>query len=109
MMACPVPGLILRSARSCGRVSKDEGGREALPRRSIAVKPEKCAELVERGARGTEAVGRMRVVAVAQRQAAEQHVRLRDAQEFADHAVEPGPGFLRAGIEPVAARENHQR
>src|SRR6202035_1861431 len=66
-------------------------------------------ELVERGARRAEAVRRMRVVAVTDRDRAEQHVLGRNVQEVADRLVHARPRFLRTGVEPVAARQVHQR
>src|SRR5262249_19637031 len=66
------------------------------------------AEFVERGARRAEAVGRVRAVAVADRDGAKEHVGGRDRQELADDSVHARPGFLWAGVEPAAAREIHQ-
>ncbi len=51
----------------------------------------------------------MAVVAVAERHRAEQHLFGRHADETADEAMQPRPGFLRAGIEAVAAGEQLQR
>src|SRR5712672_760494 len=75
---------------------------------SVAFESDEGAELLDAGARRAEAVGRMRVVAVTDRDGAEQHVVGRDLQEGADRLVHAGPGFLRAGVEPIAARQIHQ-
>ena len=50
----------------------------------------------------------MRVVAVADGKRAEQHLLGRHFDECADDAMHARPGFLRAGIEAVAAGEEGQ-
>src|SRR5215211_4743425 len=50
----------------------------------------------------------MGVVAVADREAAEQHVRGWNLEKLADEAVEASPGLLRARVEPMAARQIHE-
>src|SRR5262249_55037955 len=61
------------------------------------------------GARRAEAVGRMVAVAISQRHATKQHLVGRQIKEFADDAMEARPRFLRARVEPVAARQIHER
>src|SRR5580704_6096950 len=73
-----------------------------------SLETKKLAELRKLRARRAKAVGRMSVVAVADRHGAEQHLFGRHGDEFADDAVHAGPGFLRAGIEAVAAGEERQ-
>src|SRR6266545_2908208 len=50
----------------------------------------------------------MIVVAVADRDAAKQHVVERNFQELADGPIDACPGFLRACVETVTAREIRQ-
>src|SRR5580704_18711672 len=73
-----------------------------------SLETEKLAELRELRARRAKAVGRMAVVAVADGDRAEQHLLGRHFDEFADDAMHAGPGFLRAGIEAVAAGKERQ-
>src|SRR5258707_12215689 len=61
------------------------------------------AELIQLRARRAEVVGLVLPIAVADRHAAEQHLVLRRFQEIADGIVEPRPGLLRTGVEPIAA------
>ena len=60
-------------------------------------------------ARGAEIVGLVLAVAVADGHAAEQHLVRRQLEEIGDGVVEPRPGFLRTGVEAVAARQICQR
>src|ERR1051326_963071 len=76
---------------------------------SVPFESDEAAELLRGGARRAEAVGGMGAVAVADRDGAEQHVRGRDRQELADDPAHARPRFLRAGAEPLAARQIHQR
>src|SRR4029079_9540343 len=79
------------------------GSRRAL------IESVELAELVQLRARRAEVVGLVLSVAVADRHAAEQHLVLRQFQEIAGGAVEPRPGLLRTGVEPIAAGEKRQR
>src|SRR4029077_16142790 len=74
-----------------------------------SLEAKKPAELRKLGARRAEAVRRVGVVAIADRDRAEQHLLRRHLDERTDDAVHAGPGFLRAGVEPVAAGEERQR
>src|SRR5580692_4528544 len=76
---------------------------------TASFKSEKLAELRKLRARRAKTVRRVAVVAVADRHGAEQHLLRRHGDEFADDAVHAGPGFLRAGIEAVAAGKKRQR
>jgi hypothetical protein len=73
-----------------------------------SLESKKPAELLRLGARRAEAVCRMTAVAVADRDRAKQHLLGRHVYERPDDAVHARPGFLRAGVEPVAARQIHQ-
>src|SRR5215469_12283101 len=68
-----------------------------------------AAKLLRLRARRAETIGRMTAVAVADRDRAKQHQLGRHVDERADDAVHARPGFLRAGVEPVAAGQKHQR
>src|SRR5215217_6102518 len=73
------------------------------------LEPQERAEMLERRTRRAEAVGRVIAIAVTDRHAAEQHLLGRKLQEFADDPVHARPGFLRAGVEPIAASKVHER
>src|SRR6516162_9901023 len=75
----------------------------------LSLKTEEAAELLRFGARRTETVRWMRAVAVTDRDRAKQHLLRRHVHERPDDAMHARPGFLRAGIEPMAARQKHQR
>src|SRR6266852_5060585 len=75
---------------------------------SNRLKSEECAKFLGHRPWRAEAVGRMAVVAIADRHRAEQHVLRRDFQEFADDPVHAAPGFLRTRVETAAAREIRQ-
>src|SRR5580692_11934492 len=87
---------------------QDVDGRDK-PGHDGSLETKKLAELRKLRARRAKTVRRMAVVAVADGHGAEQHLLRRHGDEFADNAVHAGPGFLRAGIEPVAAGEERQR
>src|SRR5579862_7956728 len=89
---------------------RDAASLPANSHRAVAASLEtkKLAEFTKLGARRAKAVGRVAVVAIADRHGAEQHLFRRHGDEFADDAVHAGPGFLRAGIEAVAAGEERQ-
>ena len=72
------------------------------------IETEEPAELLERGARRTKAVGRMAAIAIADADRAKQHLLRRHFDEWADDAMHACPGFLRASIETVTARQIHQ-
>src|SRR5580704_3999181 len=76
---------------------------------AASLETKKLAELRELRPRRAEAVGRVLVIAVADRHGAEQHLFRRHFDELADDAVHAGPGFLRASIEAVAAGQERQR
>src|SRR5690242_15373864 len=73
-----------------------------------SVETKEPAELLGLGARRAETVGRMPAVAITDRDGAKQHLLRRHADERADNAMHARPGFLRAGVEPVPARQIHQ-
>src|SRR5579864_2155120 len=75
---------------------------------SGSLKSKKLAELRKLCARRAETVGRMAVITKADRHGAEQHLLRRHVDELADDAVHARPGFLRAGVQPVAAGEERQ-
>src|SRR5215831_9606700 len=91
------------------RIVARAGARHNSKSASVPFEPDEGAELLGCGARRAEAVSGMLAVAVADRDGAKEHVRRRDREELADDPVHARPGFLRAGVEPVAAREIHQR
>src|SRR5450432_4876984 len=65
-------------------------------------------ELFDWRAIGAQSIDRRRVVAIAQRQTAKQHQGRIDAQEFHHFFVPNGPRFLRAGLQSLLARQQHQ-
>src|SRR5262249_23287350 len=81
---------------------------QQLAKAGSSVESEKRAEFTERGARRAKTVGWVGAVAVADRNGAKQHVLRRNREKLADGLVHPRPGFLRAGIEPVATRKEHE-
>ena len=73
-----------------------------------SVEAEITAKFLGIGARRAEAVGRMAVVAVADSHRAKQHLLRRHFHEGPDDPIKPRPGFLRARVEAIAARQIHQ-
>src|SRR5262249_55670385 len=63
--------------------------------------------LGERRPLAVERIDGCRLVRMADRHAAEDHLVLRHGEVFADHAVPHRPGLLRTGVQPVLAREQH--
>ena len=88
---------------------KIKAQREASKNMPLSLKTEEAAELLRFGARRTETVRWMRAVAVTDRDRAKQHLLRRHVHERPDDAMHARPGFLRAGVEPVPARQKHQR
>src|SRR4029077_11147446 len=74
-----------------------------------SLKSKEAAVLLRLGARRAETVRWMNEVAVTDRDRAKQHLLRRHVHERPDDAMHARPGFLRAGVEPVAARQKHQR
>src|SRR5271156_3008581 len=72
------------------------------------LKSQKLAELFRLRARRAKAVRQMRVVAVAERDGAEQHLFRRHADKGRDQAMHARPGFLGAGVEAMAACEQRE-
>src|SRR6185295_11886245 len=71
------------------------------------LKPLEARKRVDRLALGAPGIDRRSLVGVAERDAAEEDVFGRDLQEGREGLVPVGPGFLRAGVEAVGARQQH--
>src|SRR5262249_7873980 len=99
-------GVIIASQCAASR-----GGKTTRRERPemLSLETKKPAELVRRGARRAKAVGGVAVVAITDRPRAKQHLLRRHFHQRPDNAVNTRPRFLRAGVEPVAARQIHQR
>src|SRR5690348_10250314 len=94
---------------SCGPPSPLSRAGTNMQNMPTSLKPKEAAELFRLCARRAESVGWMTVVAVADRNRAKQHLLRRHVHERADDAVHARPGFLRTRVQPIAARQIHQR
>src|SRR5215469_7903609 len=89
--------------------ARNDKGRKAVSNMPHSIKTKEAAELLRLRPRRAETVGRMSAVAVADRDRAKQHLLRRHVYERPDNPMHTRPGFLRAGVEPVSARQIHQR
>jgi len=102
VMPALVAGIHVFSARKQVVDGRDKPGHDG------SLETKKPTELRKLRPRRAKAVRRVAVIAVTDRHGAEQHLFRRHFDERADDAVHAGPGFLRAGIEAVAAGEDRQ-